>query len=411
MSVFFVGMLFAGNSHAQKFKKSDYFIEGGLRYGSALYHPKSDIFLKDLFFGSLELRFGLQAIGKNLWERSLNKPIVGIALRYTDYSDFSDASAIRKWQSRILGQNVALFGYLQGPIIRYKWFTWHYQLGMGFAVFTKIYNEKTNPENNLISLYVTPYINIQMGFDFRLNKKFELCLNANFVHSSNASMNMPNFGINEVQGIVGLRYHFNPDIQWIKEDAKPEFKPENALFFTIDPGWLWARYDDFYYLKVGTNIGYMRHLYPIFNVGIALDLCYMYKIAPTRDAKDANGQTIPTDYPTHSHAEALYAFGELTFGWFAFHVGIGGYFNRYPRNKELAKNRDGGGTLKKVPWIYEKIGFRIAIDKQQRHFVGVSIRAHFPVADYLAFTYGYKFYTFSDIKRNKKEAFSRNRSR
>ncbi|MDR2409170.1 MAG: acyloxyacyl hydrolase [Bacteroidales bacterium] len=393
--VFFIGMFFVSNSYAQKFKEADYFLEGGLRYGSALYHPDHDEYLKDLYFGSLEMRFGLQTVGKNKWEHPLNKPIVGVALRYTDYGDFGD-----KRVDRILGQNIALFGYLQGPVIRYKWFTWHYQFGMGFAAFTKIFNEENNPDNDLISLYVTPYIDLEMGFDFRLNKKFDLCLNANFMHSSNASMNMPNYGINEVQGIVGLRYHFNSDIQWVRVDTSPKFKPENVLLFTVDPGWLWARYDDFYYLKVGASVGYMRRFSSVFNAGITLELCYMYQIIPSRDAKDDMGQTILTDYPKHSYAEALYTFGELAFGRFAFQVGLGGYFHRYPRDKELAKNRDGGGTLKKIPWIYEKVGFKIAFGKQQNHFLGIAIRAHFPVADYLAFVYGYKFYTFSDKKRN-----------
>jgi hypothetical protein len=389
---FIFGMFFVSTGYAQKFKKSDYFIEGGLRYGSAIYHPEDDLYLKDLFFGALELRFGLQTTGENQWDYPLNKPIVGLALRYTDYTDFSDEYAIRRWQSKILGQNIALFGYLQGPFIRYKWFTWNYQLGMGFATFTKIYNAQTNPENNLVSLYVTPYVNFQTGFDFRLNKKWDVCLNTNFVHASNASMKMPNFGINEVQGIVSLRYHLNHDIHFTEVDTSPKFKPENALFFTVDPGWLWARYDDFYYSKIGVSVGYMRQLSPVFNVGASLDLCYMYQIGPTSDAKDENGQTIPTDYPIHSHTEAIYTFGELTFGRFAFQLGVGGYVNRYPQDKELAKNRDGGGTLKKIPWVYEKVGFKIALGKQQRHFFGAAIRAHFPVADYLGFIYGYKFY-------------------
>ncbi|MDR2868197.1 MAG: hypothetical protein LBV46_01500, partial [Bacteroidales bacterium] len=109
-----IGILMMGTVYGQNEKKLDYFLEGGIRYGSTIYHPKSDTYLKDLYFGSLELRFGKQTTGTNKWERPLNFPIIGITLRYTDYSDFWDSKAVRKWQNSILGKNIAVFGYLQG---------------------------------------------------------------------------------------------------------------------------------------------------------------------------------------------------------------------------------------------------------------------------------------------------------
>jgi hypothetical protein len=68
---------------------------------------------------------------------------------------------------------------------------------------------------------------------------------------------------------------------------------------------------------------------------------------------------------------------------------------------DLAQNWDNGGTLTHYPLIYEKVGFRVYAGKKLNHFVGASLRAHFPVADYLAFDYGYKFLSFYDIKRKK----------
>jgi hypothetical protein len=70
------------------------------------------------------------------------------------------------------------------------------------------------------------------------------------------------------------------------------------------------------------------------------------------------------------------------------------------KTMDLAQNWDNGGTLTHYPWLYEKIGFRIYLGKNQNHFVGVSLRAHAPVADYLAFDYGVKFFNFDDLKRN-----------
>jgi hypothetical protein len=466
IGVFISAFVTAENNYS--FKNADYFIEGGLRYGSAIYHPKRAVFLKDLYFGSLEARFGLQTHGVLQWEKSLNYPVIGVAMRYTDYTDFSDEKNIRTATNKILGKNIAVFGYLQGNIIRTKWFKWHYQFGMGVAAFTSIYHKGTVwqpagtvpsdfevegepmtefPENNLISLYVNPYINLQMGFDFRLTSQVDLCLNANFVHASNASMNMPNFGLNEVQGIASVRYHFNKDMKDVADDVMKKFTPKNSLLFTVDPGWLWSRYDDCYYFKSGFSVGYMRNVISIFNVGLAFDATVATFVAPSREAElfsrwyagivdvsdianeiagesDAglidggHSGSFPrreaargryTNMPKTLYAGSLYSFTELAFGRFAFHVGVGGYVFKGPNddvaNKyDLAQNHPDengniGGTLKKNPHIYERAGFRIYLGKANRHFIGASIRAHFPVADYMAFTYGYKFYQFDDIKR------------
>ncbi|MDR0763263.1 MAG: acyloxyacyl hydrolase [Bacteroidales bacterium] len=444
--------------------KADYFIEGGLRYGTALYHPEHAVFLKDLYFGSIEARFGMQTHGLSQWEKSLNYPIIGVALRYTDYTDFSDPKNIRTATNKILGKNIAVFGYLQGTILKAKWFKWHYQLGMGITTFTSIYHKGTVwhpegmnpsdfgieegegfPENDLISLHVNPYINFQIGFDFKLTPQIDFCLNANFLHVSNANMNMPNFGINEVQGIASVRYHFNKEIAHYPEDVIKKFHPKNNLIFTVDPGWLWSRYDDCYYFKTGFSTGYMRNVVSILNAGATIETAIATFIAPSREATlyrnwnggasanaaaksnspsesglldGSNVSTFPrkeaarnkyTNMPKTLYTVSFYGFVELAFGRFAFHVGAGSYVFKGPHdgiaNKyDLAQNHpdengDVGGTLKKNPYIYEKVGFRIYLGKTNRHFIGASIRAHFPVADYMAFTYGYKFYRFDDIKR------------
>ncbi|MDR2556593.1 MAG: hypothetical protein LBC49_02635 [Bacteroidales bacterium] len=463
-----------GNINAENlysFKKADYFIEGGLRYGMALYHPSHAVFLKDLYFGSVEARFGLQTHGVSQWEKSLNYPIIGVALRYTDYTDFSDPKNIRTATNKILGKNIAAFGYLQGNIVKAKWFRWHYQLGMGITTFTSIYREglvwqpegmdidemsekfgidkgDLPPENDLISLYVNPYINFQMGFDFKLTPQIDFCLNANFLHVSNANMNMPNFGINEVQGIASVRYHFNKNIADYNDNVIQKFRSKNNLIFTVDPGWLWARYDDCYYFKTGFSAGYMRNVLSVLNVGATFEAAIATFLTPSRDATpynqwtgrapsaaaakngspedggllDGSGSgTFPrkeaarnkyTDMPKTLYTASFYGFAELAFGRFAFHLGLGGYVYKGPgdgiANKyDLAQNHPDsegnvGGTLKKNPYLYEKVGFRIYLGKTNRHFVGAAIRAHFPVADYMAFTYGYKFYQFDDIKRQKK---------
>ena len=411
---------------AQSFKEQDFFIEGGVRYGGALFHPKHAIYLKDFYYGGLEFRFGKTTTGKNQWERMLNFPSYGITLRYTSQYDFFAPKTVQKERSKVIGQGIALFGYFQMPIIRYKWFTWNCQIGMGAIYFTKIHRKdvvykpdiltpdpndpnryiddngesREYPDNCLISLYVTPYINLQMGFDFKLNNQFELCLNANFSHASNASMNMPNYGINEVQGVASLRYHFNPIKDLVKIDTFPKFKPVNSLFFTVDPGWLIARYDDNYYFKTGASIGYMRSFLPVLTAGASFEACYVRYIAHSKDYnkeewEKPDSPRIPM--PKNIYTGAIYCFSELVFDRFALHVGFGIYLFKGPgqaKIKDLAQNWDSGGTLKRYPIIYEKVGFRVYLGKNRNHFVGASLRAHAPVADYLAFDYGFKFFNF-----------------
>ena len=419
-------MLFYSKLSAQSFKEQNFFIEGGLRYGTALFHPKHAIYLKDFYYGGLEFRFGKQTTGKNRWEKMLNFPSYGLTLRYTSYYNFFDPKTVRKERNKVMGQNIALFGYFKMTIIRYKWFDWNCQLGMGAAYFTKIYRKevvykpdiltpdpndpncyineegesKAYPDNCLISLYVTPYINLQMGFDFKLNNQFDLCVNANFNHASNASMNMPNYGINEVQGVASLRYHFNPEKTFVKTDTFPKYKQVNSLFFTIDPGWLIARYDNNYYFKTGVSVGYMRSFLPVLKAGASFEACYVRYLAHSKDYNKEEWERpdsprIPM--PKNIYTGAFYLFSELSFGRYALHIGFGAYIFKGPeqaKHKDLAQNWDGGGTLKRYPHIYEKIGFRVYLGKNLNHFVGASLRGHAPVADYLAFDYGFKFWNF-----------------
>ena len=413
-------------AYSQSFKEQDFFIEGGLRYGTAIYHPKHAVYLKDFYYGGLEFRFGKRTTGDNQWERMLNFPSYGIALRYTSYYDFFDPLTVRIERNKVMGQNIAAFGYFQGSIIRYKRFNWNYQIGAGAAYFTKVYKKeivyqpdiltpdpknpnnyinengesKAYPDNCLVSLHITHYINLQTGFDFKLTSQFDLCLNADFSHASNASMNMPNYGINEVQGIMSLRYHFNPRKEIVRTAAFPKFKPENSLFFTIDPGWLIARYDDNYYFKTGLSFGYMRSVLPVLRFGASFETCYARYLSHSKDYdreawERPDSQRIPM--PKNIYTGAFYGFTELAFGRYAFHVGAGVYVFKGPgqaQKMDLAQNWDGGGTLVHYPRIYEKTGFRIYLGKNQNHFVGTSLRAHFPVADYLAFDYGFKIFNF-----------------
>ncbi|MDR1652333.1 MAG: acyloxyacyl hydrolase [Prevotellaceae bacterium] len=383
LTVFLISL----NLQGQQSKSADYFVEGGLRYGYALHHPEAFVYLKDFWFNSYELRFGLQTHGQNAWERPLGNPILGVALRFTDYRDWFDSRELQKQQCDTLGKNVAIFGYVQAPIVRFGFFTWHYQIGMGAGVFTKM--------NELVSMRVNPYINLQSGFDFRLSERVDLAVNANFTHSSNASLNFPNWGINEIQGIASVRYHLNASENPKRKTALAEnFKPSNALFFTVDPGWLWARYNNYYYIKTGVSAGYERQLLPILRMGASLEFHISKSISPTREYQEIYDDG--NSYKVHDvlFSSAAFAFGDLTFGRFALQVGAGAYLYRTPADFDLAQTGAYSGTLDTMPGFYEKVGLKISLGKQQRHFVGASIRAHFPVADYLAFTYGYKFWKF-----------------
>jgi len=101
--------------------------------------------------------------------------------------------------------------------------------------------------------------------------------------------------------------------------------------------------------------------------------------------------------PKNIYTGAVYLFSELAFGRYALHLGAGCYVFKGPgqaKNMDLAQNWDNGGTLKSYPYIYEKVGLRVYLGKNLNHYVGASLRAHVPVADYLAFDYGFKFFNF-----------------
>ena len=386
------------NTIAQSSKGKNLFIEGGIRYGTALYHPKQAIFLKDLHYGGLEFRFGKQTTGKNYWENMLKYPSYGLVLRYSSCYNFFDSPSVRKERNKVLGQNIDLFAFFQGSIIRYKWFSWNYQFGLGVAYFTKT-------DNCLIQLPVSAYINLQMGFDFQVTDRLDLCINACLNHASNANMKLPNYGFNEIQGITGLRYHFMPRKEFVKTDTFPKYKPENSLFFNVEPGWLTARYDDNYYFKTGVNVGYVRSFFPIFKAGISFEFFYTRYLLHSKNYEKEewekpNSPRIPM--PKNIFTSSIYGFGELVFGRCALHFGLDTYVYKgsgQAKKMGLGQNWDKSGTLKRYPAFYEKLGLRVYLGKNQYHFVGITLKVHAPISDYLAFAYGFNFYNFYDKKQ------------
>lgn len=146
-----------------------------------------------------DLNFKYQTYGKKDWERVRRFPELGVAFKYFNYGNPDE-----------LGYSLALFPNLTIPFFRKKKTSFHFMLGSGIARLNRHYDKDTNPRNTAIG---STWNNITV---FRFTTSYQLHTNwiatggLGLTHYSNGGTLHPNYGINIVAAVVGLKYTPHP---------------------------------------------------------------------------------------------------------------------------------------------------------------------------------------------------------
>lgn len=352
--------------------RNDWFLEPTFRAGALL--PNGKLFAGTSMHG-FDLRFGKQTFGRDLWTQRRNYPNYGVALRYDHYSEPA------------IGDQVALLGYVNGSYFRTKWFALTFQFGCGIAYFTKHYDYQENPENSYIGSHVNAHIDLELGTEFRLNRFLDLAVRGGLSHTSNGASKLPNYGVNTLTGHVGLRCHLQPRPDYLRTlDTAAKFKRTHNLYFFVAPAFRQSKKDRIYYtdeeLAAGANmyanmltyfagtaqLGYSWHFHPNYRFGAGFD--FMYSSELRRHLEDE----APAEWKFFS--VATFASIEFVFNRFVVHGAFAVYLYQHQKYYE---------------YFYERAGFKFLLGKQKNHFVGIGIKAHAGMADYLEWQYGWNF--------------------
>ena len=180
-----------------------------------------------------EIAIEFQTMGEKAWHQFLNFPEIGAGLVFMDFGN-----------PQMLGQGIALYPYMNVPLIRTDFFRLNLKPGAGVGFLNKRYSNTynipypgANPfnhSNSVIGSVVNAYLTLGGNVEVPIARGFSLTADYAWNHVSNGSIIQPNSGINMMNLYVGLKYapnHRNrprPQRQ-LQEDIPREFSFEITL--------------------------------------------------------------------------------------------------------------------------------------------------------------------------------------
>jgi hypothetical protein len=178
-------MLFRGYyQNGKVFKTNDF-----LRYNSL---TKDDV---DRFH-AVSVQALWQTNGEHEWEKEFGYPRLGVGVWTAQFFDAPN-----------LGTPLALYGLFNAPFIKYRKWSWNYELEMGMVFNWKDFNPLTNSQNIAIGADQSVYLDLGTYFEYRISPKLSLELGASLSHFSNGALKLPNLGINTFAPKFILQYH------------------------------------------------------------------------------------------------------------------------------------------------------------------------------------------------------------
>jgi hypothetical protein len=248
-------------------------------------------------------------------------------------------------------------------------------LATGLAYLTREFNPLTNPSNNAIGSNFNNTTQIKLSYETPIIKTLSLDIGFGLTHYSNGLNSSPNSGIN----VIGFHFGIKPTIANRKVPKGSIAQP-----LTISKNWGINGYVSYglsehritggpkYPIKNYTlGIFYQSHSFIKWHAGLDYDYAlvfYEFAIRDFQSEEDANGKATST---------AAYAAIEGVFGNLSVRCQVGYYL-------EIFYDRQESLPYSKFNFIYN-IPYEIY---EVRPFVGLLLKTHVAVADYVALQVG-----------------------
>lgn len=376
-------------------------------HGAILEHNKH---LENLVKGpanGVELGVEFQTMGEQSWHQYFNFPVVGFGAAYLDLSN-----------PDTLGQIIAVYPYLNIPIVRTKYFILNVKPGAGISYVTKTFKDATaynsngsanlDRSNAAIGSHLNVYFSGGLNVEFPIAVGLSLTAECNWNHISNGSIIQPNSGINMINGFVGLKYFPNYKTYQVPEKKEIEDLTRKFSFqLTLSGGVRELYYkDDKMYPIASLAFGAYRPLANWYRMGLGVDAFYdgVFGAVNSIDADNEIDTQYKRTYIKSDefknkirvgiswHHELI--MGRLTAG---FHFGL--YLYDPVKNMEpYDKAKDGSVSKsliysydidKEDGWFYTRAVARYAIT--DHIFASIGLKTHLQKAEFIEWGIGYKF--------------------
>ncbi|MEX1002641.1 MAG: acyloxyacyl hydrolase [Crocinitomicaceae bacterium] len=361
-------ILFLGLLHNGLSQKRNSWVPGSVslhsKTGFLIAHRANMSHLAQKNSYAFELELSQQDTTSNRWAEIYKKPFRGVSLQYQNFGN-----------SKVLGNGLTIFAHTAFPLYSNDRFgTIYFRGGTGISYITKIYNTETNLKNNAIGTHLNGFVSLQ----FRWKKYFNhwhIGTFIDFLHYSNASMKVPNLGLNLPVLGIDVGYDLHPvdhqvDTKKISRDAAYEDRMADELRIFVIGG---AKQNIPRFNPVRTHpVLAMQGLYSMktgkrWKVDFGVDLMYN---GANRHYLDTSAYTVGETFQL-----GVFVGASIHFYRAEFLTGIGVY---------------AWSPLKPFGWVYNRLGFRYHFTPHISGMVG--IKAHLGIADYLEFGIAYRLW-------------------
>lgn len=334
----------------QNKNESPYFFEGNYQYGFVWQHRPS---LKSILGGNInvaQLNIGKETYGQKYWDQLYRYPDWGGGFYYANLGN-----------NEKMGSAIAVYAYLNVPLILRKKFEIRYKISGGLAYLTK--------GNVAIGTHLNLYFDANINTRLRLSERLYLVNAFGATHFSNGATKMPNLGLNLFAYRLGIHYKLSEyEPEKVKKEL-PIITKKNSINFILNGGLkeIKSQPGNKYTVFTG-SVDYMRKIGFKHKVGLGLDLFYdesLYKIM----ANDLNTSLTQSDIMRYGvHIVTQYRINKIILD---IHLGTYLYTNYTDDGK-----------------IYERVGIRYLVYKDL--FVNISLKTSKGVADFIEWGVGYQ---------------------
>lgn len=344
-------------------------IEPTLHFGTIIKHTKKIKIQTGQLVVGQEINLRFQTLGKEDWQVLQRFPVFGMSLAHFNFGDGAH------------GEGIGLTPNLSVQVFQKGNFRAMFRLGSGIGRVSRPFHFLKNPKQNAIGSHWNGTAQFNFSTEFRFSQNFRAVAGAGFYHFSNGGRAFPNFGLNIPSGYFSLAW--SPRGQPDFEKREVSRRPDRRFAGLIYGGAVWVEY----LVEDGPR-------YPIW-MGTAAAAFYLNKVNRVLLGIDYEYNKAVFKWGLHSATFdskktaklastrlAVLIGDEFLFGDFSVQlqsgIYIGDRLNQYVLNT-----------------FYNKLIMRYYLPRlpftKIRPHVGVYLKAHNVIAEYLAINAGLSF--------------------
>jgi hypothetical protein len=190
------------NVLSERKDSTKYSISVNYNQGFVLFDTYYKTYLIDDYARGGEISLIRRRFQSDVWEKNHNELETGISLWFSTFG-----------RNDIIGEGIVLKTFANFRLLQLGKLSAKYQIAIGPAYATKIYNENKNFFNFNFSTHLNTYAGTGFILNYPITERILLSGNCMLHHISNGSFKKPNNGVNIVNIGLGLRYELNPPLQ------------------------------------------------------------------------------------------------------------------------------------------------------------------------------------------------------